>query len=112
MHLAARSTCNLGLVSYEEGLRIQREYEAARLDAAIGDTLLLCEHPPVFTLGTNADADHVLADHAELVQRGIELHRTDRGGEVTWHGPGQQVCYVIADLRRRGRDTHRFCRDL
>ncbi len=110
----AQSICSvqLGLIAYRAGLEAQAAYAERRLRGEIGDTLLLCEHPPVFTLGTNADPDHVLADDAELVQRGIEVHRTDRGGEVTWHGPGQQVGYVIADLRRRGRDVHRFCRDL
>lgn len=106
MHLAARSTCNLGVVSYEEGLAVQHEHEERRRRGLIGDTLLLCEHPPVITLGTNADADHVLdAARAPVVQ-------TDRGGEATWHGPGQVVGYVIADLAPRGRDLHRFCRDL
>ena len=106
MHLAAQSTCNLGLVAYDEGLRIQREYEERRRRGEIGDTLLLCEHPPVITLGTYADAGHVLdAARAPVVQ-------TDRGGEATWHGPGQVVGYVIADLTSRGRDLHRFCRDL
>lgn len=106
MHLDERSICNLGLVAYDEGLAIQRETADRRRRGEIGDTLLLCEHPPVYTLGTNAtDADVLDASRAPLV-------RTDRGGEATWHGPGQVVGYVVADLEARGRDLHRFCRDL
>lgn len=97
---------------YAEGLALQRECAERRERGEVGDTLLLLEHPPVYTLGTAADPDHVLAGEAELRSRGAELHRTDRGGEATWHGPGQAVGYVIADLRERGKDVHRFCRDL
>jgi lipoate-protein ligase B len=96
----------LGTIGYREGVGVQEEYAAARREGRIADTLLLCEHPPVYTLGTNADrADVLRADGVDVVQ-------TDRGGEVTFHGPGQVVGYVIADLERRGRDLHRFCRDL
>jgi lipoyl(octanoyl) transferase len=96
----------LGRVDYAEGLRIQREHFEMRRRGEIPDTLLLCEHPAVYTLGTNADASHVRdAQGAEVVQ-------TDRGGEATWHGPGQVVGYVISDLEARGRDLHAFCRDL
>jgi lipoyl(octanoyl) transferase len=93
-------------VGYAEGLRIQREHAELRRKGEIPDTLLLCEHPPVFTLGTNADASDVRDP------QGAEVVQTDRGGEATWHGPGQVVGYVIADLEARGRDVHRFCRDL
>ena len=106
MHLAARSTSDLGLVSYDEGLRIQREHVERRINGEIGDTLLLCEHPPVYTLGSNASPGHVLdTTRAEVIQ-------SDRGGEVTWHGPGQVVGYVICAMLERGKDLHGFCRDL
>ncbi|MHC4577102.1 MAG: lipoyl(octanoyl) transferase LipB [Planctomycetota bacterium] len=106
MHLAARSICDLGLVGYRDGLRIQREHAERRRRGEIGDTLLLCEHRPVYTLGTHAEEAYIRdAARAPVV-------RTDRGGEVTWHGPGQLVGYVICDLSARGRDLHRFCRDL
>ena len=111
----ARSTSSavdLRRIGYRAGLEEQRRYAERRHAAEIGNTLLLCEHPPVYTLGTGADSDHVLASEQELVQRGIEVHECDRGGEVTWHGPGQIVGYVVADLRPRGKDVHRFCRDL
>jgi len=106
MPLAARSTCDLGLVAYDEGLRLQQEYAQQRRSGSIPDTLLLCTHPPVYTLGTKAHDGDVL-DRARA-----EVVRTDRGGEVTWHGPGQVVGYVIADLDARGRDLHAHCRRL
>jgi len=106
MRLAARSICDLGLVGYDEGLRIQLEHAELRRRGEIPDTLLLCEHPPVYTLGTNADPKDVRD------AQGAEVVRTDRGGEATWHGPGQVVGYVICDLEPRGRDLHAFCRDL
>jgi len=105
MLLDGRSTCSLGLLPFEEALAVQRATHARRLRGEIPDTLLLCEHPPVYTLGTNAPEGEVLAARAPVV-------RTDRGGRVTYHGPGQVVGYVIADLRARGWDVHRFCRDL
>ena len=105
-HPAAGTVRDLGLVSYADGLRIQREHFEQRYRGEIPDTLLLCEHPPVYTLGTNADARDVFD------AQGAEVVRTDRGGEATWHGPGQVVGYVICDLEARGRDVHEFCCDL
>ena len=89
----------LGRVSYDEGLRMQRELVAARKAGAIADTLLLLEHPPVLTLGRNARRDHVLASDDLLRARGVEVYETNRGGDVTYHGPGQLVGYPIVDLR-------------
>ena len=106
MHLDARSISDLGTIPYAEGLARQREFARMRAAGEIGDTLLLCEHPPVYTLGTNADPGFVLRPGD------IPVVRTDRGGEVTYHGPGQQVGYAICDLDARGRDLHRHCRDL
>ena len=106
MHLDARSTSDLGLLDYEEAWRIQREHAELRQRGEIGDTLLLCEHPPVYTLGTNATERDILdPTRAPVVQ-------SDRGGEATFHGPGQVVGYLIADLEKRNRDLHAFCRDL
>ena len=102
----APSHLALGRVGYAEGLKIQHEHAELRRLGEIPDTLLLCEHPPVYTLGTNADATHVRDPQGALVVQ------TDRGGEATWHGPGQVVGYVISDLETRGRDLHAFCRDL
>jgi lipoyl(octanoyl) transferase len=106
MPLAARSISDLGRIAYRDAWRVQREHAERRAKGEIGDTLLLCEHPPVYTLGTNARPSDVLDPGRAMVVR------TDRGGEVTYHGPGQVVGYVIADLDARGRDLHRFLRDL
>jgi lipoyl(octanoyl) transferase len=90
---------HLGRIPYGEGLAIQQQVIAARKQNLIGDTLLLVEHPPVLTLGRNASRANVLASDEFLQQRGIELHEINRGGDVTYHGPGQLVGYPILDLR-------------
>ena len=89
----------LGRVSYAEGLRVQAELIAARKSGTIADTLVLLEHPPVLTLGRNARRDNILASDELLAARGVAVHETNRGGEVTYHGPGQLVGYPIVDLR-------------
>src|SRR3984957_18105554 len=90
---------NLGRVPYADGLAIQQQVIAARKLNLIADTLLLLEHPPVLTLGRNSSRANVLASDEFLQQRGIELHEINRGGDVTYHGPGQLVGYPIIDLR-------------
>ena len=90
---------HLGRVSYAEGLALQERVVAARKAGAIGDTLLLLEHPPVITLGRNASREHVVASDEFLAARGVELHEINRGGDVTYHGPGQLVGYPVVDLR-------------
>ncbi len=89
----------LGRIPYAEGLRIQAEVVAARKAGSIGDTLLLLEHPPVLTLGRNATRANILASDEELTRRGVGIHEINRGGDVTYHGPGQLVGYPIFDLR-------------
>ncbi|MGA8940959.1 MAG: lipoyl(octanoyl) transferase LipB [Acidobacteriaceae bacterium] len=89
----------LGRVPYAEGLRIQQEVVAARKANLISDTLILLEHPPVLTLGRNASRANILASDELLAQRGVEVHEINRGGDVTYHGPGQLVGYPIFDLR-------------
>jgi lipoyl(octanoyl) transferase len=89
----------LGRVSYSEGLRIQAEVVAARKAGVIGDTLILLEHPPVLTLGRNASRANILANDETLARKGIGIHEINRGGDVTYHGPGQLVGYPIFDLR-------------
>jgi lipoyl(octanoyl) transferase len=89
-------------MAYREAWDLQKRLAAARADGEIVDQLLLLEHPAVLTLGKHADDAHVLASPAELARRGIEVVRVERGGEVTYHGPGQLVAYPIIALSRRG----------
>lgn len=90
---------NLGRTSYEEGLRVQQDLVAARKAGSIADTLVLLEHPPVLTLGRNAHRENILASDEVLKNKGVEIHEINRGGDVTYHGPGQLVGYPIVDLR-------------
>ena len=101
----------LGLVPYAEGLTLQAEALEARHSGRAGDRLLLLEHPPVVTLGRGAHEENLLVGREALAARGIEVHEVARGGDVTYHAPGQLVGYPIVDLRGRGRDVHRFLRD-
>ena len=93
------SLVQLGTVDYAIGLRLQQQLVALRKEEKIGDVLLLLEHEPVITLGRNAKAANVIASPELLAQRGVELFECDRGGDVTFHGPGQIVGYPIFDLR-------------
>jgi len=102
----------LGRVAYGEALQLQHSLVGRRRQGEIGDTLLLLEHPPVVTLGRLARRRHVLSSEAELARRGIELHECGRGGDVTFHGPGQLVGYPIVQLVPGRRDVHRYLRDL
>jgi lipoyl(octanoyl) transferase len=102
----------LGRVPYGEGLALQERLVAERQAGRIPDTLLLLEHDPVFTLGRNARAEHVLFPEAELRARGFEVYETGRGGDVTYHGPGQVVGYPILHLAPDRCDVHRYVRDL
>ena len=90
---------SLGRVPYAEALTIQQRVIVARKAGEIGDTLLLLEHPPVLTLGRNSKRENVLASDEFLQAKGVELHEVNRGGDVTYHGPGQLVGYPIVDLR-------------
>jgi len=93
------SVLQLGSVDYPTGLRLQEKLIDLRKDGRIGDTLLLLEHTPVITLGRNAKSSNVLASPGMLAQHGVEVFECDRGGDVTFHGPGQLVAYPIFDLR-------------
>jgi lipoyl(octanoyl) transferase len=93
------SVIQLGTIDYATGLRLQQQLVALRKEEKIGDVLLLLEHKPVITLGRNAKAANVIASPDLLAQRGVELFECDRGGDVTFHGPGQLVGYPIFDLR-------------
>jgi lipoyl(octanoyl) transferase len=93
------SVLQLGTIDYATGLRLQEQLVALRKEGRIGDALLLLEHLPVITLGRNAKADNVIASPELLAQRGVEVFECNRGGDVTFHGPGQLVAYPIFDLR-------------
>jgi lipoyl(octanoyl) transferase len=97
------SLVQLGTIDYATGLRLQQQLVALRKEDKIGDVLLLLEHSPVITLGRNAKAANVIASPELLAQRGVELFECDRGGDVTFHGPGQIVGYPIFDLRGYAR---------
>ncbi len=103
---------DLGLVPYGEALEFQAELVASRRAGEIPDQLLLLEHPHVITLGTGSDPEHVLADTTLRDRLGLELIEAGRGGDVTYHGPGQLVGYPILDLKPDRRDLLRYLRDL
>jgi lipoyl(octanoyl) transferase len=104
----------LGLVEYQAALDLQRELVEQRKRGEISDQLLLLEHPDVITLGvkTRSDRSHVLETPESLAAKGVALFETGRGGDVTYHGPGQLVGYPIFDLKPDRCDVHRYVRDL
>jgi len=102
----------LGLIDYIEAYNLQRELLRKRLDGEITDTLLLAEHPPTLTIGKSGKLENVLVSQEELAQNGVPLFFVDRGGDVTYHGPGQLVGYPIINLKGRRRDLHRYVHDL
>jgi len=102
----------LGLTPYVDSWALQKSIAAARQAGAVPDTLLLCEHPTVVTLGRSSTASHVTATPAALAARGIEVHEVERGGDVTLHAPGQLVAYPILDLTAHRQDLHWYLRAL
>jgi lipoyl(octanoyl) transferase len=104
----------LGQISYAEALALQRSLVVERQAGRVPDLLMLVEHPPVLTLGVRGDGGrgHILATDEALAARGVQVFEAGRGGDVTYHGPGQIVGYPIIDLNPDRRDVHRYVRDL
>jgi lipoic acid synthetase len=99
-------------MEYGEAWKLQKRLRHQRIEGEISDVLLLLEHPPTITIGKSANLKNVLISKEQLAQEGISLFFIDRGGDVTYHGPGQLVGYPILDLRERGRDLHRYVYNL
>jgi len=103
---------DLGLIGYAEAFALQKRVVAARKAEAIGDVLLLCEHPHVITLGRSGKRENLLASDRVLAQKGVEFHATNRGGDITYHGPGQIVGYPVIQLAAIRRDVVWYVRML
>lgn len=103
---------DLGLIDYEECYTIQKDIVRRRRLGQIEDTLIFAEHNAVFTIGRSGDMDNVLVPNDLLSSSGLKVLRVDRGGDVTFHGPGQLIAYPIIDLKRAGKDLHAYLRDL
>ena len=103
---------DVGLIGYAEAWELQKRLVAARNAGAIADVLLLCEHPHVITLGRNGKREHLLASELVLRQKGVEFHSSDRGGDITYHGPGQLVGYPILNLGAIRKDVVWYVRML
>lgn len=106
------TACALGATPYRRGLALQQALVDARAAGRTGDWLLFPDHPPVLTVGRSPSAGNLRVPRETLERRGIELFEVSRGGDVTWHGPGQLVGYAIVDLGPRGRDLHAHLRAL
>lgn len=106
------SLIDLGLIPYTETLTMQRRLATLRAEDRLGDVLLLVEHPPVITLGRAGKKAHLRVPEPSLAALGIEFFEVERGGDMTYHGPGQLVGYPILNLVEHGRDLHRYLRQL
>jgi lipoyl(octanoyl) transferase len=111
----AQTVCRvrrLGVTNYLDAWDLQRRLVAERASGAIADTLLLLEHPPTYTLGATGDEAHLLVPREDLAKQGIAVHCVDRGGDITYHGPGQLVGYPVVDIGGRRGGALRYLRDL
>jgi len=109
---AAPRILDAGLLAYQEALALQEKTVAEVISGWGTETLIVCEHPPVVTYGRRTPMENILVKPGVLRAAGIDLCPADRGGDVTYHGPGQLVLYPVLDLRRRGRDLHFYLRQL
>jgi len=103
---------NLDIVPYEKAFELQKRLVQMRSQDVINDILILLEHPPVFTVTRKATLDNILASPDELKEKGISVCKTNRGGDITYHGPGQLVGYPIMDLKDYGKDLHKYIRTI
>ena len=103
---------DLGLIEYGKAWELQKRLHRQRVEGEVPDILLLLEHPPTITIGRSGKLDNVLISNERLAEEGISLFFIERGGDVTYHGPGQLVGYPIFDLSERGKDLHRYVRDI
>ena len=110
--MARAYVCRTGRVPYPRSWAWQRALQARRQQGEVPDFLLLVEHPPTYTCGRSTRPEHLLKDAALLARQGAAMFEIERGGSVTYHGPGQLVGYPIIDLRPRGRDVHQYLRHL
>jgi lipoyl(octanoyl) transferase len=100
----------LGIEEYGEVLELQKKLNQARSNGAIPDTVILLEHYPCLTIGRKGGFHHILVNDRILAREGIKVYETDRGGDITYHGPGQLICYPILDLKSFGCDVHLYAR--
>ncbi len=110
--MSTLSVAHLGPTPYRDGLTLQKALVRARAEGRTGDWLLYPDHPAVLTVGRSGSEGSLKADPETLRRLGIEIFEVARGGDFTWHGPGQLVGYLVCDLSARGRDLHRFLRDI
>ena len=103
---------NLGVTDYKKALDFQFNLLEKRINNEINDTLILLEHPPTITVGRSGKKNNLLISDKYLSENGIEYYEITRGGDITFHGPGQVVCYPIIDLKNHTRDIHKYLRDL
>ncbi len=103
---------DIGLIDYSDALKLQRELVNKRRLNQIKDSILILEHPPVYTIGRSGSRDNLLVKEESLTEKGINILDVDRGGDITFHGPGQLVAYPIIDLKNRNKDLHAYLRDL
>ena len=112
MGLAGLEIKKLGLMPYKESLRIQEKLVLSRRSEEVPDQLLMLEHPHVITVGKSSSEEHILVTEEQISDLGISVFKVGRGGDVTYHGPGQLVGYPILDLKPNRKDLHRYLRDL
>ncbi len=103
---------DLGFIDYEESYKTQKELVRLRKLGEIGDSLIIAEHPPIFTIGRIGKKENLLISEEILAKQGIKVLEVDRGGDITFHGPGQLIFYPVIGLKDRGKDLHKYIRDL